>query len=281
MKVTQKLAITYIRIQFKVIAAISSVIAAERAFTLFCTPFPKRKRQAPALFASAEPLRLVLENNTLAGWRWNKGGSKKVLILHGFASCAYNFHTYIKAFTQKGYEVLAFDAPAHGTSSGKTVNVIQYSNMILAIHQSYGPVDSYLAHSFGGIAIGLALEQLAHDTNVSVALVAPATETTTAIDHAFTLLGLHSPKVRTHFNGIIERLSGKPASWFSLRRAVHNIKASILWLHDENDTVTPLADALQVQADNHTHIRFVITKGLGHQQIYRDASVQSHIVNFL
>jgi pimeloyl-ACP methyl ester carboxylesterase len=281
MKVTQKLAITYIRIQFKVIAAISSVIAAERAFTLFCTPFPKRKRQAPALFATAETLQLQLDDNTLTGWRWNKGGTKKVLILHGFASCAYNFHTYIKDFVQKGYEVLAFDAPAHGRSSGKTVNVVQYSNMILAINQYYGPVDSYLAHSFGGIAIGLALEQLVHGPNVSVALVAPATETTTAIDHAFALLGLRSKNVRTHFNNIIERLSGKPATWFSLRRAVHNIQASILWLHDEDDTVTPLADALQVQADNHTHIRFVITKGLGHQQIYRDASVRSHIVNFL
>lgn len=281
MKVTQKLAITYIRIQFKVVAAVSSVIAAERAFTLFCTPFPKRKRRAPALFAKAESLQLHLDGNTLAGFRWNKGGTKKLLILHGFASCAYNFHSYINDFVQKGYEVLAFDAPAHGRSSGKTVNVLQYSQMILTINQSYGPIDRYMAHSFGGIALGLALEQLPHGPNTALALVAPATETTTAIDHAFALLGLRSPKVRRAFDDIIQRLSGKPASWFSLRRAVHNIKASILWLHDEDDTVTPLADALQVQADNHTHIRFVITKGLGHQQIYRDASVRSQIVHFL
>jgi pimeloyl-ACP methyl ester carboxylesterase len=281
MKVTQKIALTYIRIKFKVLAAISSVKAAERAFTLFCTPYPKTKRRRPTLFNNATPLRFTLHTYTINGFRFNEGGHKRALILHGFASCVYNFHPYIAQLVAKGYEVLAFDAPAHGLSSGRTVNAVQYSEMIIAIHQNYGPVDSYLAHSFGGIALCLALERLPHSPAVRAALVAPATETTTAIDHAFSLLRLHHPAVRRAFDAIIHRLSGQPTEWYSIRRAMHHIKATTLWVHDQDDAVTPLADAQQVQQDGHDHITFVITQGLGHQQIYRDETVRNRIIDFL
>jgi pimeloyl-ACP methyl ester carboxylesterase len=281
MKVTQKIALTYIRIQFKVIAAISSVKAAERAFTLFCTPFPASKRRRPALFDAGTPLQFSLGSYVIRGFRFNEGGQKRILILHGFASSVYNFHPYIAQLVAKGYEVLAFDAPAHGQSSGRTVNAVQYSEMIAHIHRAYGPVHGYLAHSFGGIALCLALERIDHSPAVKAVLVAPATETTTAIDHAFSLLRLHRPKVRKAFDDIIHRLGGQPTEWYSIRRAMHHIKATTLWLHDEDDTVTPLADAQKVQQDNHAHISFVITRGLGHKQIYRDATVRQQIIDFL
>lgn len=259
----------------------SSVKAAESAFTLFCTPYPKLKRQAPAVFGKATPLQFNMQGYTIKGFRWNEGGSKRILILHGFASSAYNFHQYVIALINKGYEVLAFDAPAHGLSSGKTVNALQYSSMIDQVNQLYGPVHGYLAHSFGGIALSLALERIPHDSTTKVVFVAPATETSTAIDQAFIILRLQKAKVRSEFDKIIHRLSGQTVDWFSIRRAMQQVQASVLWIHDEDDTITPLSDALKVQADNHPNIAFVITKGLGHQQIYRDATVRECIVSYL
>jgi pimeloyl-ACP methyl ester carboxylesterase len=281
MKITQKIALTYIRSKFKVLAAVSSVKAANSAFTLFCTPYQKSKKLASAIFSSAEQIEFMLQSNTIRGFRWNKGAAKRVLILHGFSSCVFNFDKYIAAFVKKGYEVIAFDAPAHGRSSGKTVNAVLYKEMIVTINKTYGKIDSYLAHSFGGIALSLAMEELPHDAAVHIALVAPATETTTAVNHAFGMLGLKNNKVRAGFDAIILRMSGHSTDWFSIRRAAKNISASILWIHDEDDEVTPLADALKVQNDNLPNIRFVITKGLGHQKIYRDATIRNMITDFL
>jgi pimeloyl-ACP methyl ester carboxylesterase len=281
MKVTQKIALTYIRSKFQVLAAVSSVKAANRAFTLFCTPYQKSKKQPTAIFNSAEPIEFSLEANTIRGFRWNKGAAKRVLILHGFSSCVFNFDKYIAAFVKKGYEVIVFDAPAHGRSSGKTVNAVLYKEMIVTINKLYGTVNCYLAHSFGGIALSLAMEELPHDETVRIALVAPATETVTAVNHAFGMLGLTNNKVRAGFDDIIFRLSGHETAWFSIRRAAKNIRASILWIHDEDDEVTPLADALKVQNDNLPNIQFVITKGLGHQKIYRDATIRNMITDFL
>jgi len=57
----------------------------------------------------------------IKGWRWNHPAERKVLILHGFESSAINFDRYVKPLIKKGYEVLAFDAPAHGRSGSKTI----------------------------------------------------------------------------------------------------------------------------------------------------------------
>jgi pimeloyl-ACP methyl ester carboxylesterase len=60
-----------------------------------------------------------------------------------------------------------------------------------------------------------------------------------------------------------------------------HIKAKILWMHDEDDLVTPLHDALKVKEENFPNVQFIITKGLGHSRIYRDAEVGRTIVDFL
>ena len=80
---------------------------------------------------------------------------------------------------------------------------------------------------------------------------------------------------------IIFELSGKQTEWFSVRRALKNIKADVLWVHDKDDLITPIADALKVQEDKLPNVKFLITKGLGHQKIYREPSVKNSIIQFL
>lgn len=281
MKFTQRLVISYIQTKFKVLAAFSTAKTARSAFRLFCTPFNKSKKQPSAIFSTAEPLEFEMDGYQIRGFRWNHPKQQKILILHGFSSCVYNFDRYIADYIKKGMEVLAFDAPAHGNSSGKTVNAVQYAATIKKIIELYGPVDHFLGHSFGGIAISLALEDTRQSSGTKIIFIAPATETSTAVDQAFSMLKLSNKKVREEFDRIILNLSGRETSWFSIRRAIKNINAEVLWIHDEDDAVTPLADALKVKEDNHPNINFVITKGLGHHKIYRDSSVRNMAVEFI
>ena len=62
---------------------------------------------------------------------------------------------------------------------------------------------------------------------------------------------------------------------------MQNIKAKVLWIHDENDDATPLGDALKVKEDNHPNIQFAITKGFGHRRIYHDTEIRKLVVDFL
>ena len=289
MKLSQRLALRYIRTKFKVLTALSKKKAAEKAFDLFCTPQRRNVKPLPKIFGQAENLHFRLDGVLIRGWRWNPvrtghpGGhpsERKILILHGYESSVTNFDRYIKPLIKKGYEVLAFDAPAHGRSGGKKINAPLYKKMILEINKRFGPVQSYLAHSFGGLAVSLALEELSHTTDYRLVLVAPAAETSTAVNSFFKFLHL-DPSIRALFEKIIIKKGGVSSDWYSIRRAMKNIRARVLWFQDEDDEITPLSDVLKVKAENYPNIEFVITKGLGHRRIYRDNKVAQSVVDFL
>lgn len=281
MKLKQKLGLSYIRTKFKLLSFVSKRQTATAAFKLFCTPILKSPDRNPAIFVSAEVVNFSLNGLNVQGYRWNKEKDHKVLILHGFGSAAHNFYSYISVMVDKGYQVLAFDAPAHGNSKGKTINAMEYSQMIEKVIELYGPVNGFLAHSFGGIALSLTMEKTSHDENTKIVFIAPATETTTAIDSAFEMLHIKDKSVRAAFDKIIFDRGGKATEWYSIKRAMKNITATILWIHDEDDDITPLKDALKVKEKGFPNIEFVITKGLGHRKIYRDITVQNKIAAFL
>ena len=280
MKLSQRLAISYIRAKFKLLSSISKKKAAEKAFELFCTPQRRNKKPLPKIFEQAEKLHFSMDGTAIYGWRWNHPADRKVLILHGFESSATNFDRYVKPLIKKRYEVLAFDAPAHGRSGGKKVKAPLYKRMIQEVNKRYGPVQSYMAHSFGGLAISLALEETSQTNDYRLVLIAPATETSTAIDSFFKFLQLDAA-VRTEFEKVIIKSGGVSSEWYSIKRAMKHIRAKVLWFQDKEDEITPLTDVLKVKAENYPNIEFVITTGLGHRRIYRDNNVLKAIIDFL
>ena len=281
MKSSEKLILGYLRTKFKVLSTISEKKAAREAYKLFCTPLTVSLKPPSSIFDTAEFLDLSLNNNILKGYRWNSPSEKKILLLHGFSSSAKNFHHFVTPLIQKGYEVIAFDAPAHGISEGTTVNGVEYADMIKKIIELFGPVKNFIAHSFGGLAVCLALEEIEHDENTKVVLIAPATETTSAVDHAFRLLHIKNNGVRKEFNKIIYSINGKPAEWYSVKRALKNIQAKIVWIHDREDDITPFEDVEYAMKEKFKNVEFQITRGLGHSRIYRDPQIVGLVIDFL
>lgn len=281
MNVQNKLALGYIRTKLNFLSIISEKMAGEELFRLFCTPFPVAPSKPSEVFGRHEKLSFSFEGKKVFGYRCNYPAAKTALILHGFSSCVNNFDDFVEPLIRKGYCVLAFDAPAHGLSEGKTINALQYAGMVKHIIKEYGPLDAFIGHSFGGLAIALALENHIQEREPRLVLIAPATETTTAIDGAMEFLSVTNPKLKRALEKKIEVFSGQKPSWFSIRRAIANIRGKVLWLHDEADTITPLKDVLKVREDKHEHITFHFTKGLGHRRIYRDATIREMVINFL
>lgn len=280
MNVQKNVALALLRTKLNALSLISRKKAGEEAFRLFITP-PKKARRNSPVFEASEKLSFQLNGRWVHGYRANHPQEKKVLLLHGFSSNCHHFDRYVEPLTAKGYEVLAFDAPAHGASEGKTVHAMMYAEMIREVVERYGPVNAFVGHSFGGLSVCLALEQLDHGPDTKIVLIAPATETTTAIDSAFNLIGLKNPRIREDMENIIFSMSGQKAEWFSVSRAIRHLKASVLWVHDQDDDVTPLSDAEKVRQANHQHVRFSITSGLGHHQVYRHPDVVKQVAEFL
>ena len=280
MKLAQKLVAGYFRLKLKLLSVISKQKAAESALRLFCTPLRKSKAKYPVIFETGEALHFSMDGHVIHGYRWNHPAEKKALIVHGFESSSKNFDRYINALIKKNYEVLVFDAPAHGRSTGQRITLPLYLAAIDKIHELYGPLDAYIGHSFGGLVLSHFLEILDHDESLKVVFIAPATETVTSIDYFFQFLQLDNG-VRKAFDRLIINKSGVAPQYFSMRRTMKNIRAGVLWFHDEDDVLTPIADVLKVQEDGHNNIEFRISKGLGHSRIYRDNKIFNETIDFL
>ncbi len=262
------------------IGLFSKKLAAKKALYIFCTPRRKSKSPLPTLFTTAEKLSLKVAGITVNGFRWNASAPKKLLILHGFESSTKNFETYIQPFIHKNYEVLAFDAPAHGVSEGEQITLPLFIETIKAIDHQFGPIQSFLAHSFGGLALVHYVETIPNNEYIKMVLIAPATETKTAIDNFFEILRLGNA-VKKEFIKMIESISGKPAEYFSIPRALKHINAGILWVQDRDDDITPMKEMEHLMKNNDANLQFLITSGLGHRKVYRNGKVINAIVDFM
>jgi alpha-beta hydrolase superfamily lysophospholipase len=279
MKLSQRLALTYYKTKIHTIGLMSPRKAAEMAYELFCTPRkPRRKIKEPPLFHKAENLEMKMNETKLKGFRFNSNmpNGNKILILHGFSSYSYKFEKYVSLFKKQGFEVVAFDAPAHGLSEGKLINALIYKEAILQIDEKFGPFYGMMGHSLGGLAGALALKDLPDHTKRRLVLVAPAIRTESALQHFYSLLSIDQ-KIRAAFEQIIKEMTHESIENISVAHAIKHIQAPILWIHDKDDRICLFEDVVPIMKENPANIQFVITEGLGHSRIYKEATISNTI----
>lgn len=281
-KTVERIVIAFYTLRINALSFFSLTLAAKRAYKLFTTPpSPKKLIDQPAL-PQATPIDIRLSVCHAHGYRWGstQSGNKKVLIVHGFRSQALKFEHMVPALQAKGFTVYAFDAPAHGKSTGKVIQPVNYCQMIMGIEEKEGPFDAFIGHSLGGLALGLAMEQVNPLVARKWVFIAPATESHRSIENFFHIIPVNH-RVRARFYRYIEELSHFPIEYYSLVRILKENNMHVLWIHDKNDKICPIED-VQPLIDNHLpHIQFHITEGLGHNKIYRDKQVIDEIAAFL
>lgn len=279
MKTAQRLVIFYLRAKLNIMAAISTKWAVKTAFKIFSTPYRKPRPVAPPVFEKSSEIKLRVNGLNLYGYAWQTDRPNKILILHGFESRAYNFDRYVQPLLKAGLGVYAMDAQAHGKSEGKTITVPEYVDMLRELEKQIGKFSGYMAHSFGGLAISLYKEE-ERDHQSKIVLIAPATETSSAINLFVRFFRL-SRVMKDGINDYIFNMSGKTTEYYSVKRAMLQITNPVLWIHDEDDDITPIEDIKPLLNQEPKNIEFMITSGLGHRKIYKDNNVVKKIISFL
>ena len=96
---------------------------------------------------------------TVACYEWpSDNNAPTVVLAHGWGGCAAQFAGWIKPLTQAGYRILAYDAPAHGSSAGTLASAPANAATLKALVEWHGrPVHGIIGHSLGAIATTLAL----------------------------------------------------------------------------------------------------------------------------
>jgi len=261
---------------FNVLALFSKKKAAEKTFEVFSTI--RRGKVLPKQQAYLEVAKHeVLETcgHQLQIYRWT-GNKDRVLLVHGWESNSFRWRNLIATLRANDYDIVAFDAPGHGNSSGKHLHLPLYSDCIHEIIKTYSP-KHLIGHSFGGMAILFdEFKRSKSDTKKIVTIGSPS-EFKELLAHYQNLVGFNNQVLKAFKALVVERFGHEVQDFSSSRFVKNNTKKGLL-IHDELDKLAPFHASEQVHADWQDST-FIRTKGLGHS--LHQQHINERIVGFL
>ncbi|MCC3159884.1 alpha/beta hydrolase [Hymenobacter sp. 15J16-1T3B] len=276
--------IGWVRLKFRLLAAVSTEWAFREAWRQFCTPrrLPRKKWEDAAL-ATARAFRVPFEHGALAAYEWNPQGQRTVLLVHGWEHRAAFWGILADGLVRAGYRVVAFDGPAHGDSPGRLTTLPEYARATQAVADWLGEVWGVVGHSFGAATtagLPVHFNRAGTGTLPRLVLMSAPGDTPAVAQRFADLLGLSEAVVRRMARHIREQ-TGRDAESFNLTQAAGKARAArVLLLHDCQDESVPFAEA-QAIARNWPGLVFHPTTGLGHNKIMRDQGVIRQIAGFL
>jgi pimeloyl-ACP methyl ester carboxylesterase len=257
------------------LAAAAPTLAARLGARLFLTPPrhspPRREREA---LARGDGLAVRVGRDTLRGWRFGEGPA--VLLVHGWGGRGGQLASFAPALVEGGCSVIAFDGPAHGSSTGRIASLPHFARAVAAMVSHVG-ARAAVAHSMGGAAVTLAM---ARGTPLEAAVVIGAPGTPATYFEGFCkALGLPA-RVQEAMRLLLERELGTPFEELDLPRMVRALDTPALVVHDTGDAEVPWSEGAAIAAA-WSGARLMTTKGLGHRRILRDDGVVSQAADFI
>lgn len=261
---------------FNILLLFSKRKAAEKTFEVFFTVRKGRvlpKQQDYLQMAKSTVLKA--SGHRLQTYHW-PGKKETVLLVHGWESNSFRWRNLIGKLQEADYTIVAFDAPGHGLSSGKSLHLPLYADCIQKVIETYAP-KHVIGHSYGGMAI--LFDEFNHqnvDVEKIVTIGSPS-EFHELLAHYQNLVGFNDRVLNAFETLVIERFGSRVSDLSSSRFVKNNTKKGLL-LHDELDRFAPFHASERVHADWEGST-FIRTKGLGHS-MHQD-HISDRIVEFL
>jgi pimeloyl-ACP methyl ester carboxylesterase len=273
--------LTAIRWLLAVSGWISMPLSARLAGLVFCTPMPVRlTSRRVATPYGGEVLQVPGGHRRLAVYHWAPAGPEhagKILLVHGWGGLGAQWRHLIEPLRQAGFEVLAFDLPGHGRSSGWTTNLPQVVRAVEKLAQVFGPFSGVVGHSLGGNALAVALSRGLPAERI--ALIGALADPQRITEEFAAQLGI-SARVRLAMQRYFERREQMLWAECQADHTGPRIGRPALIVHDRDDAVIPYDDGLRY-ARKIRGARLVPTTGLGHRRILKDDGVIREVVSFL
>lgn len=273
----KKLIAKLVGLYINLLSIVSPRVAARKGFDLFQHPFRvKLKPHHYAFYDSAEKFDFTLHGETIQAYRWGYG-AKKVLFVHGWQSHSFRWKNYIEALDKDRYTIYAFDAPAHGLSTGRFMTVPQYSEAIEKMIREIGKPDVVVGHSVGSFTAAYTFyhhPELAPHHMVALAMPSSASEFLNVFK---TTLGLTEKSMQLIIDHFVSVVNLTP-EYFTTSVFVEKLEFPALMIHDEDDDETSVKHTRDIHRI-WKGSRLMITKGLGHN--LKSKEVVMAVVDFI
>lgn len=271
------------RALFKVLGVIAPGLAGKLAIRFFMTPphfgAPRREQR---LRDSADLHFQEIDGRKIAVRSWGKGPT--VLLSHGWGGRGTQFFSFIQPLVNAGFRVVAYDAPAHGDSSGRRTNMLDVSGVVAAVAEQEGPVHALVCHSFGCGTSLLAIDRLglAPEKLVLISCFADILWTVDQFGAVYALNEKSLAAMRDQAEKRYGHAYGKPWRWPQLSplNTIRSVSGDILLVHDCDDREVPYSHAEQLRQAA-PKAKLFTTCRLGHRKILMSKKVVAACVTFV
>jgi len=262
---------------FNVLAYVHPKMLQKKGFALFCNPFAHKVKPHQMQFLEKGIAEVIdFENYKIQTYKWGNG-SKKILMVHGWASHSFRWKKYVEHLLQHDFTVYALDAPAHGLSTGKLIHVVVYAKVMALFLQKKPEVNAIVSHSIGGFATTYYLNHYKTNNIEKVVIMGAPGEATDFFDFYKKTLSLSSRSVTIIIKEFQQRLGQLP-SYFSTAKFADNLTIPALIIHDKGDLATN--HHYSIRLNKHwKNSQLILTEGLGHD--LKSKEVIQTVVNFV
>lgn len=269
-----------VRAAFRTTGRLAPPLALAASFRAFRTVGPpdRVRDDDRATHERAHRGELRVAGERVVTYTWGDPSGAPVLLVHGWQSRASRFARLVEDLEQAGHRVHAFDAVAHGDSSGRYTTILDHLAIIGRIQDSAGPFAGVVGHSFGALAAGVALAEGLEAHTFAAVAAAPSFD---GLNESFARAIDLPPALDAR---LAHRLATRlfpdepdPADRFDLLR--HPVPTPALFVHGDRDReVSPdVSRALQAA---HPGSRFLELPGT-HTRVLDGAETRAAIVGHI
>lgn len=203
------------------------------------------------------------------------GSGPLVILAHGWSGASGQFAGLRERLLTDGLRVATFDAPAHGSSPGRTTSAAQFMRVIEHIGHVHGPTFCIVGHSLGALAAAMSVP---HVKPSALVLLAPMPSFDFALDQFQMALG---------FDGALrKRIADRVLRQVRMTREHAQVETGLspglptLLVHDTDDRRIPVAISREL-CERYPTLEYLETRGLGHSRVIDDRAVQERVTAFL
>lgn len=271
------LALRILQLSFRYLGPVFPRFFSRRAYQIWFTPPrftpPVNEQQ---VLTTARSSTIEVNDSSVKLYHWGEGPT--VLFIHGWSGRGTQAVHFIDKICTRGYSVLSFDAPAHGASPGNQTDIFKITNAVTAIHKAHGDFHAAITHSFGGMILPFAMTQGVRVGRI--AMVCPVGSVTSLLRNFQRQLCMPERVLQLMKEQLYHDYQKDLDQRLLTTSNVSSLSIPGLVLHDEDDIEMLWQDGKGI-ADAWPNARFVLTHGLGHRRILRDADTVSTIIDFV
>ncbi|WP_432559919.1 alpha/beta fold hydrolase [Granulicoccus sp. GXG6511] len=234
------------------------------------------------------PFSVALHGKPVHGMQWGDPAAPLAYLVHGWGGWWQQLSSFAPLLLGLGYQVVAFDALAHGDSGPgafgrRSSSVPEMAESYQAVADRFGQPTATVAHSMGCLSV---LWTQRHHGVVPQrqVLIAPAASTRGMVDVFAQAVGIGKPTLTPLARRFRSRMH-RPLSDFDLlplvaaERLLRQLPPALI-VHDHDDRMTSPAES-ELLAQQWPGSELLLTTGHGHYRVLRSSETLAAVVGIL